>query len=232
MSKIKIIIPSRLAATRLPNKPLIDIKGFPMVVHVAKRAIESDVGEVVVASGDQEICDVLKEHGIKSVLTDPSIPSGTDRVYAAFEKEGFNADYVINLQGDMPFIAPSTIAAVAELLVKNEADISTAATHIYSNDEIASPAVVKIAMSKKNHGLYFTRTANFPYNDGAFYKHLGIYGFPTKSLQRFVALPPSELERRENLEQLRALEDGMTINCAIVNDSPQSVDVPEDLKSL
>jgi 3-deoxy-manno-octulosonate cytidylyltransferase (CMP-KDO synthetase) len=229
MTKFLIIIPARLAATRLPRKVLKDIHGLPMVIQVANRAKEAEVGDVIIATEDQEVIDVANKYGFEAVLTDGGILSGTDRVYDAYKRLNRKYDYVINLQGDMPFVAPETIKQVAELLTKNEADISTAAAVTTDVCEVQSNAVVKVALSYKMRAIYFSRTIPFPYGEGEFYKHVGIYGFTPDSLQRFVKLPQSPLEKRESLEQLRALEEGMTINVAVVNDFPISVDIPEDL---
>lgn len=227
-----IVIPSRLAATRLPNKPLANIQGLPMVLQVANRAKEAAVGDVLIACGDQEIADVVESAGFRAILTDPQIPTGTDRVYAAIKKSGIDTDYVINLQGDLPFIAPETIAKVAQLLKNGEYDITTAAAKFTEKADAGNPSIVKVALSYKGRALYFSRTSDFPYGRDEYYHHVGIYGYKMPALERFVALPQTPLEKQENLEQLRALENDMSIGVAIVDQIPQSVDTPEDLAKL
>lgn len=227
-----IVIPSRLAATRLPNKPLANIKGMPMVLQVANRAKEADIGEVIIACGDQEIADVVQGAGFKAVLTDPKIPTGTDRVYAAVKQSGIKTDYVINLQGDLPFIAPETIAKTAQILKSNEYDITTAAAKFTDIADASNPSIVKVALSYRGRALYFSRTANFPYGKDEYYHHVGIYGYKMPALEKFVSLPQTPLEKQENLEQLRALENDMSIGVAIVDQIPQSVDTLEDLIKL
>ena len=228
-----VIIPARLAASRLPGKPLADIAGTPMIVRVLRQAEAAGVGPVAVAAGDPEIVEVVEAAGGRAVLTDPALPSGSDRVQAALpalDPDG-RFDAVINLQGDMPFVAPGVLAAcVAEL--GRGADIATVVTPEASPADRANPAVVKavLAMDADGRGgraLYFTRSTL--YGEGPIWRHVGVYGYRREALARFVAAPPSPLERREGLEQLRALELGLTIRAAVADAAPIAVDTPEDL---
>jgi 3-deoxy-manno-octulosonate cytidylyltransferase (CMP-KDO synthetase) len=230
-----VIIPARMAATRLPGKPLADIGGVPMIVHVWRRAVSADVGPVIVAAGDAEIVSAIQSVGGTAVLTNPSLPSGTDRVFAAAERfdPAHAYDVVVNLQGDLPLLDPRCLRAVKETLEKSGADIATLAARIEDAVDFDNPNVVKPAVSwerDKPYGraLYFSRS-RVPSGAGDLHHHIGIYAFRRAALARFVSLSPSALEKRENLEQLRALEDGMTIAVGIVDRPPLSVDTPEDL---
>lgn len=231
-----ILIPARLASTRLPNKPLADIGGAPMIVQVWRRAMEADLGPVCVAAGDREIVDAVRAAGGEAVETDPNHPSGSDRIFEALTRldpEGSH-DVVINLQGDLPTIDPETLRAVARPLEDPAVDISTLAAEIIREDEKTNPNVTKAVVSIKpgattGRALYFTR-ATAPTGEGPIWHHIGIYGYRRAALERFVSLPPSPLETRERLEQLRALEDGMTIGVAVVGEVPAGVDTPEDLE--
>lgn len=232
MSKIAIIIPARLASTRLPNKPLADICGKPMIVHVYDRAVESGLGDVIVACAEQEIADAIIKSGGKAILTDPELPSGTDRIYQALEKSDDNYDYIINVQGDLPTLDPNLIKQCYDVLVSENTDISTLVTPITNEEEIINPNVVKAAIAFKNkdtgNALYFSR-ATIPYGEGEFYHHIGMYGYTYNALRSFVKLDPSPLEKREKLEQLRALENGMKIAVKIVDTMPIGVDTEQDL---
>jgi 3-deoxy-manno-octulosonate cytidylyltransferase (CMP-KDO synthetase) len=236
-----VIIPARLAASRLPGKPLADIGGAPMVVRVLRQAMRAAVGEVAVAAADAEIVDAVRAAGGRAVLTDPELPSGSDRVLAALgalDPDGA-CDIVVNLQGDMPFIAPATLTACLGVLAAEAAcDIATAVAPEASSADRADPAVVKAVVSLPEPGqggeprgraLYFTRSA--PYGDGPVWKHVGIYAYRREALERFCLAPPSPLERREKLEQLRALELGLSIWAAVVDETPISVDTPADLEA-
>lgn len=231
-----IIIPARLAATRLPNKPLADIAGLPMIVQVLRRAREADVGPVLVAAADREIHDAVRDHGGLSVLTDPAHPSGSDRIYEAlclFDPDGRH-DVVINLQGDLPTIRPESVAASLIPLRHAGPDIATLVAEISDEAERINPNVVKAVCAfgdGKHHAraLYFSR-ATVPANAGPHYHHIGLYAYRRDALARFVALPPGLLERREKLEQLRALEAGMRIDAVLVDEVPLGVDAPEDLE--
>ena len=245
-----IIIPSRLAATRLPNKPLLMIGDQPMIVHVWRRAVESGVGEVVVACGDKEIAEAITKAGGRAVMTDADLPSGSDRVWQALTRIDPQGKYdaVINVQGDMPTLNPGVIAQSLALLSDPVTDIGTLAAVITDEREKYDPAVVKVVFSAQcsvlgkenaqntehrtqNRGkaLYFSR-ATIPSGDGPLYHHIGLYAFKRHALQKFIALPPSALERREKLEQLRALESGMIIGVAVVDTVPLGVDTPETLE--
>lgn len=230
-----IIVPARMASTRLPGKPLADIGGKPMIVHVADRARQAGVGAVIVAAAEREIVDAVKAHGHRAVMTDPDHPSGSDRVFEALglvdPKDGF--DTVVNLQGDLPAIEPAMIAAALAPLADPACDIATLGNPIEDEAEKTDPNVVKIVGSPIGddtlNALYFTR-AMAPWGEGPLHHHIGIYAWRREALARFVALPPSPLERRERLEQLRALEAGMTIHARLVDTVPFGVDTPRDLE--
>ncbi len=232
-----IVIPARMASTRLPGKPLAEIGGVPMIVQVWRRAQEADLGQVLVAAGEAEIADAVRDHGGDAVLTHPDHPSGTDRVKEAADRADPDgtADIIVNLQGDLPAMAPGDIRAAVDPLDETpQADIATLAAPIADPEERDDPSVVKAVISltdgaRVGRGLYFTR-ATAPTGDGPLYHHLGIYAFRRAALDRFVALPPSPLEQRERLEQLRALEAGMRIEVAVVQSVPLSVDTPQDLE--
>ncbi len=232
-----VIIPARMGARRLPGKPLADIGGVPMIVRVARQAVHAGVGPVLVAAGEAEIAEACHAAGIDAVLTDPDLPSGSDRIMAALEMVDPTGrhDAVINLQGDIPFIAPSTIQACEHLLRgESSCDIATVAAPEASRADRSNPDVVKaiVAMTPGRPGgraLYFTRSTL--YGDGPVLKHVGIYGFRRAALERFTAAPQSALEKRENLEQLRAMELGLSIWAAVVEHTPLSVDSPADLEA-
>ncbi len=230
-----IVIPTRLAATRLPNKPLADINGKPMITHVYERAMAADLGPVLVAAGDQAIVDVITKANGKAVLTDPGLPSGSDRIWAALQQtdpKGLH-EVIINLQGDLPDIEPSTLQAILNLMQDSKVDIATAAARIPNLNEAEKPNVVKVAMHqygpRSGRALYFSRSL-IPHGDGDHWHHIGIYAYRRKALEKFIASPPSALEIREKLEQLRALELGLRIDVALVNRVPIAIDTPEDLE--
>ena len=229
-----LLIPARMASTRLPGKPLAAIAGRPMIVRVWERAMAANLGPVVVAAAEPEIVAAIEAAGGRAILTDPSLASGSDRIFAALkiaDPQGRH-DVVVNLQGDLPALAPDVIrAAVAAL---PGADIATLAAQITDPAERGNPAVVKAVVAwdeggEKGRALYFTRTAA-PSGDGPLFHHVGIYAYTRDALTRFVALPPSPLELREKLEQLRALEANMSIAVARVDTVPLSVDTPADLE--
>lgn len=228
-----ILIPARLAATRLPNKPLADIGGEAMIVHVWRRAIEANIGRVVVAAGDPEIVDIIQSVGGEAVLTAPDLPSGTDRVYAALQELDPAQKYqrIVNVQGDLPTLDPSLIIRACVAL--EGADMSTLVAEITDEAECDNPNVVKAVLAAVQNqcarALYFSR-ANIPTGGGPRYHHIGLYVYSRTALDRFVALPPSPLEQSEKLEQLRALEDGFVIHAAIVDTVPLGVDAAEDLE--
>ncbi|HAC59477.1 MAG: 3-deoxy-manno-octulosonate cytidylyltransferase [Parvibaculum sp.] len=230
-----VVIPARMASTRLPDKPLADICGAPMIVQVWRRAVEAGVGRVVVAAAEAEIADAIREAGGEAVLTDPALPSGSDRVWAAvceIDPEGRHT-IIINVQGDLPTLDPALIRRAYEALVRPGADISTLAAEISDEEERTNENVVKVVTSfgesRIARALYFTR-ATAPWGAGPLYHHIGLYGYRREALARFVSLPPSPLESREKLEQLRALEAGMTIEVALVDTVPLGVDTPADLE--
>ena len=231
-----IVIPARMASSRLPGKPLALISGAPMIVQVWRRAHESGAGRVVVAAAEAEIAEAVKAAGGEAVLTRPDHPSGSDRVWEAVkavDPEG-RAPAVINLQGDLPTLEPQLINACVDLLSQGAADITTLAAEITDPAERTNPNVTKAVMSLADgmsHGraLYFTR-ATAPSGEGPLYHHIGIYAYRRASLETFVGLPPSPLEQRERLEQLRALEAGMRIDVGLVDMVPIGVDTGPDLE--
>jgi 3-deoxy-manno-octulosonate cytidylyltransferase (CMP-KDO synthetase) len=230
-----ILIPARLAATRLPGKPLADIGGLPMIVRVLRQAEKAGAGPVAVAAGDPEIVAAVEAAGGRAVLTDPALPSGSDRILAALAvlDPAGRHDVIINLQGDMPFVDPGVIGACAALLSDPACDISTVVAPEASPADRANADVVKAVLAmdangKAGRALYFTRSTL--YGDAPVWRHIGIYGYRRDALVRFHTAPPSALEQREKLEQLRALELGMTIRAAVANTAPISVDTPADLE--
>ena len=229
-----VLIPARMASTRLPGKPLADIAGEPMIVRVWRQAVAAGIGPVLVAAAESEIVAAIETAGGKALLTDPDLPSGSDRIYQALQKADPNGAYdtVVNLQGDLPALDPVYVRRVAETLSDSGADIATLAAEIDDPADRDNPSVVKPVVAwqgDRGRALYFTR-ARAPSGDGPLFHHIGIYAFRRGALARFVALPPSALEKREKLEQLRALEAGMTIEVARVDSVPLSVDTPADLE--
>jgi 3-deoxy-manno-octulosonate cytidylyltransferase (CMP-KDO synthetase) len=242
-----LLIPARMASTRLPAKPLADIGGVPMIVRVWRQAVAAGLGPVVVAAGEAEIVQAVEAAGGRAVLTDPDLPSGSDRIWAALAlaDPGGQHDVVVNLQGDLPALDPAQLQTVVSALKTSGADIATLAAPIDNEDDKANPAVVKAvvawsaswladpsekhASERLGRALYFTRAAA-PAGDGALWHHVGLYAYRRDALESFVALPPSPLELREKLEQLRALEAGMRIAVARVDEAPLSVDTPADLE--
>jgi len=230
-----VLIPARMASTRLPGKPLAEIAGRPMIVAVLERAREAGFPRIAVAAAEPEICEAVIAAGGEAVLTRADHPSGSDRIFEALQAldpDGRH-DAVINLQGDLPTLEPEAIRAVAAALETSGADIATLAAPCAEEDR-DNPNVVKAVVSLTEgavtgRALYFTR-ATAPYGAGPLYHHIGIYAYRRAALERFVALPPSPLETREKLEQLRALEAGMTIAVAIVGGVPLGVDTPHDLE--
>ena len=231
-----VLIPARMASTRLPGKPLADIAGVPLSVRVWRQAVAANVGPVVVAAAEHEIREAIEVAGGRAVMTSPDLPSGSDRIFAAletFDRDGEH-DVVVNLQGDLPALDPAYVRAVVDALAATGADIATLAAEIDSEEDRDNPNVVKPVVAwdvggDRGRALYFTR-ARAPHGDGPLFHHVGIYAYTRKALARFVALDPSPLERREKLEQLRALEAGMHIAVARIDDVPLSVDTPEDLE--
>ena len=232
-----VLIPARLAAARLPGKPLAEIGGEPMIVRVLKRAEAAAVGPVAVAAGDAEIVDAVRAAGGRAVLTDPALPSGSDRILAALrdlDPDGRH-DAVINLQGDMPFVEARVLVACAALLSEQpDCDIATVVAPEASPDDRTNVDVVKAVLtfqpgSRAGRALYFTRS--MLYGDAPVWRHIGIYGYRRAALEAFTAAPPSPLEQREKLEQLRAMELGLSIWAAVADEAPISVDTPADLEA-
>lgn len=225
------VIPARLASSRLPNKVLADIAGKPMILHVVDRAREAGIGPVLVAAGDQEIVDVCHAAGVEAVLTDPALPSGSDRIKAALDifDPDRSFDLVVNVQGDLPTVEPHVVRTAVALMERPDVDIGTVAAEIDNEHDKTNPDVNKAVFGADGRALYFTK-AQAPANPGPLYHHIGLYVYRRAALERFVALPPSMLEQREKLEQLRALENGMRIDVAIVDTVPLGVDGPADLE--
>jgi 3-deoxy-manno-octulosonate cytidylyltransferase (CMP-KDO synthetase) len=225
-----------MKSVRLPGKPLADIGGAPMIVQVWRRAMEAGLGPVCVAAAELEIVEAVTKAGGTAVLTDPDHPSGSDRIFEALKKAdpAGKHDAIVNLQGDLPTIDPAIIRRVMEPLQDAAVDIATLAVEITREAERTDPNVVKAvaAFSGGNRiarALYFSRTT-VPANEGPHYHHIGIYAYRRAALERFVALPPGLLEKREKLEQLRALEAGMRIDVALVDTLPLGVDTPAELE--
>ena len=233
--KVLIVIPARMQATRLPGKPLADIHGEAMIVHVWRRAIESGIGRAIVATDSADIAAAITAAGGEAVKTRSDHPSGTDRIHEALEKidPAGRHDIVVNVQGDLPTIAPAAVRAVVAPLADSGVDMSTIAAVIEREAEKHEPSVVKMIGSpigpNRFRALYFTRAAA-PSGEGPLYHHIGLYGYRRAALERLVALPPSPLEKREKLEQLRALEAGMRIDVMLVDTVPLGVDTPADLE--
>lgn len=230
-----VLIPARMASQRLPGKPLADIAGRPMIVHVLKRAQAARIGPVVVACADPAIAEAVEDAGGRAVLTRPDHPSGSDRIFEALEAIDPTGrhDAVVNLQGDLPSVDAALPASALALLEDPAVDIGTLAAQIAEPEERVDPSVVKAVVScapgaAQGRALYFTRTAA-PAGEGPLWHHIGLYAYRRSALARFVALPPSPLEQRERLEQLRALEDGMRIEVALVDTVPLGVDTPAQL---
>ena len=253
MPSALIVIPARMQASRLPGKPMADIAGEPMIVHVWRRAMAADVGQVIVATDARDVFDAVTAAGGKAVMTRVDHASGSDRVFEAVETVDpeRRVDIVVNLQGDLPTLEPHLVTDCMRPLEQSEVDIATLAAVITDEQERSNPNVVKVVGAQLTNGmepaaheannvanapssvilraLYFTR-ATAPFGDGPLYHHIGIYAYRRTALHRFVKLPPSPLETRERLEQLRALENGMRIDVAVVDTVPLGVDTPADLE--
>lgn len=226
-----IIIPARLAASRLPNKPILPIQGIPMIARVFQQVSKADLGAVYVACDSTEIANIIHDLGGKVCLTDAALPSGSDRVFAALSTLHERFDYVINVQGDMPFIEPSHIVKAYEALTScTDFDMATLASPIHDEREWSWPQVVKVIAEERPDGLKeaqdFVRTA--PLDHHEVYHHIGIYAYKRQALERFIQAPQSPKEKERKLEQMRALDLGMRIGLAIVDDAPLAVDTPED----
>ena len=236
MTSCLIVIPARLKATRLPDKPLADIAGEPMIVHVWRRAVEANCGSVVVATDAENVREAVAAAGGEALITRKDHASGSDRVFEAVLRydPGGKLETIVNLQGDLPTLDPELVRACLRAKTEGGADIGTIAAEIVRHEERTDPNVVKVIGSPLRNGsalraLYFTR-ATAPYGDGPLYHHIGIYAYSRAALARFVSLPPSPLEQRERLEQLRALEAGMLIHVGLVDTVPLGVDTPPDLE--
>lgn len=234
MPNILVLIPARMASIRLPGKPLAMIGEQPMIMHVVDRARDAGFGEPVVATDSQDVMDACAKHGARAVMTRSDHPSGSDRIFEALETldpDG-EVDLVVNVQGDLPTLDPAIIRRAVALMDDPAVDIGTLATLITDPEEMTdpnTPRVVSTPIAPDRHrALYFTRGVA-PYGDGPVYHHIGLYIYRRDVLNRFVALPPSTLEKRERLEQLRALEAGMRIDVGIVGGVPLGVDTPADL---
>lgn len=237
MASPLIVIPARIGASRLPRKPLADIDGEPMIVHVWRCAIKANAGDVVVATDSDEIAEVVTGAGGRAVMTRPDHPSGSDRVFEAVNlvDPSGTIDLVVNLQGDQPMFDPSLLTDCLIPLDDPETDISTVAAPITDPSKVNEPSVVKMIGTPLGtegvfRALYFSRAAA-PYGPGPLFEHIGIYAYRRDALARFVKMPPSSLELRERLEQLRALEAGMRIDVKLVKHVPISVDTPQDLEN-
>jgi 3-deoxy-manno-octulosonate cytidylyltransferase (CMP-KDO synthetase) len=234
--RILVLIPARMAASRLPGKPLLDIAGLPMIVHVVRRAEAAGIGRVAVATDTPEIAAAVTTHGGEAVMTRADHPSGSDRIHEALGKldPERGVEFVVNLQGDFPTILPDDIRSVLGPLADPAVDIATLAAEIHTEEEASHPNVVKAIGSplgpRRLRALYFTR-ATAPSGDGPRYHHIGLYAYRRAALERFVRLPPSPLELQEKLEQLRALEAGLRIDITIVDTVPRGVDTPADLET-
>ena len=239
MRNTLVAIPARLKATRLPDKPLADIWGAPMIVLVWRQAMAANIGRVIVATDAPSIADAIRAAGGEAVMTRDDHTTGSDRIHEALSEidAGGEIEFIVNLQGDLPTLEPQLVADCLAPLATPAVDIATLAAEICEPLERVNPNVVKVIgtpiggeNSRRLRALYFTR-ATAPTGDGPLYHHIGIYGYRRAALERFVALAPAPLERRERLEQLRALENGMRIDVVIVKTVPLGVDTPEDLET-
>jgi 3-deoxy-manno-octulosonate cytidylyltransferase (CMP-KDO synthetase) len=236
MQRTLVVIPARLQSTRLPDKPLADIGGKPMIAHVWERATAAGIGRVVVATDSEAILATVQAAGGEAVMTRTDHPSGSDRVFEAASIVDPSGAFqiVLNLQGDLPMLAPELPSACVGPLLDGDADIATIAAEITRPEDRNNPNAVKVvgastATPGRLRALYFTR-ATAPYGEGPLYHHFGMYAYRRAALERFVALPPSPLEKREQLEQLRALENGMRIDVSVVDSVPVEVNTPQDLE--
>ncbi|MEM7070574.1 MAG: 3-deoxy-manno-octulosonate cytidylyltransferase [Pseudomonadota bacterium] len=241
-----IMIPARLQSTRLPNKSLLPIGSMPMLWHCWRQACKANIGEVVIAAGDQKIATTMQHLGAQVILTDPNLQSGSDRIWQAFQKNYKmfeNIKFIVNMQGDLPFINPNILTDCLNILKTTKCDITTPVTKIKSTDELEAPQTVKVAIGgfksytgQSKHisharALYFSRNI-IPANAGPHYHHVGVYAWQLNALERFVKLEQSTLEKREKLEQLRALEAGMHIEAVEVDETPAGVDTLEDYQKI
>ena len=235
-SEAVVIIPARMAATRLPGKPLAEIAGRPMIAYVLERAAAANIGPVIVATDSEAIATAVEKAGGRAIMTRPDHPSGSDRIFEAlnqFDPEG-RIKFIVNVQGDLPTLDPANLRAALSPLTDPAVDVATIAAEIRKADERTNPNVVKVVGTQIAPGhlraFYFTR-ATAPHGDGPLYHHIGLYAYRRAALERFITLKPSPLEQREKLEQLRLLEAGMRIDVMIVDSVPLGVDTPEDLET-
>ena len=235
MKNTAIIIPTRLGAKRFPNKPLVKINNIPIIIHVLNRAKESKIGEVIVATPDNEICKIVEENGGEAILTKTNHPSGTDRVYEAYVKRfKNNFDLIINLQGDMPNIKPSSILKLEKFMRSSNSSVGTLASKILDNKDITNPNIVKVHVNDMLNDDTFIQAKDFfrikkDLNNEKIYHHIGIYAFTNIALTKYVKFPRSRLEIERNLEQMRALENNMIIKVGLSDSTPLGVDTEEDL---
>ena len=238
MKNTAIIIPTRLGAKRFPNKPLAKINNIPMIIHVLNRAKESQIGDVFVATPDDEIINIVKKNGGQAILTKSSHQSGSDRIYEAYTSElKDNVDLIINLQGDMPNIKPNSISKLEKLMRKNDCDIGTLASEIKNKDEIINPNVVKVHIEQDLKSDNFLKAKDFfrmkkDLKNDKVYHHIGIYAFTKVALTKYVKFSRSKLEIERNLEQLRAMENNLVIKVGLSDSTPLGVDTEEDLKKI
>ena len=238
MKNTVIIIPTRLRAKRFPNKPLAKINDIPMIVHVLNKAKESDVGKVFVATPDDEICKIIKENGGEAILTKADHLSGSDRIYEVYSRQiKNNVDLIINLQGDMPNIKPSSISKLEEFMRSNNCDIGTLASKILDKKDIINPNIVKVHTNEMLKNDTFVQAKNFfrikkDLNNEQIYHHIGIYAFTNIALTKYVKLARSKLEIQRNLEQMRALENNLIIKVGLSDSLPLGVDTEEDLEKI
>ena len=238
MANTAIIIPTRLGAKRFPNKPLVKINNVPMITHVFNRAKESKVGEVFVATPDEEIVNIVKKNGGQAILTEQEHMSGSDRIYEIFSKKIIkNVDLIINLQGDMPNIKPESISKLEKFMRKNNCDIGTLAAKIKNKDEIINPNVVKVELDKELKSEAFVEAKDFfrtkkNLKNEKIYHHIGIYAFTNVALTKYVRLSRSKLEIERNLEQMRAMENNLLIKVGLSDSMPLGVDTEEDLEKV
>jgi 3-deoxy-manno-octulosonate cytidylyltransferase (CMP-KDO synthetase) len=232
-----IVIPARMASVRLPGKPMADIHGLPMIVHVWKRAVETNIGKVLVAAAENEIADVIRSHGGDALATDPSLPSGSDRIAAALKLRDPHSKftYVVNLQGDLPTIDPLAVQRCLAGLTNDSVDIATIAARIEANEDVENPNIVK-AIAPLSEGREVAYARDFvrevgPEHDAPFWHHIGVYAYRREALDRFVSLPVSTREARRKLEQMRALDNDMRMAVVRVDSVPLGVDAPADLEA-
>lgn len=231
-----IFIPARLGSQRFPNKPLIKLYNKAMILHVLDRARETGIKDIYVACAEQEIADIVSKNGGKAILTPPNCPSGTDRIFAALKTIEENYDVIVNLQGDLPLIDAEIITQTIAVLENPNVDIATIVSKIEHKEEKTDPNIVKAVLSFPEgeaigRALYFTR-AQAPYGQGDLYRHIGLYAYTWEALKKFISFQPTPLEKREKLEQLRALEHGMRIDVRVISQNTTDVNTPEDAEHV